>query len=107
VLLLVGAAFHVYGSISTYPVGSEALVWALSGSLASALLAILNLVRAGRPDDKTLAWITFASCLCWAGIAVAFGSAIGNIADPRALWHAISALGLAAFSFRTAVSATR
>ena len=105
VLLLVGAALHVYGSMSIYPIGSEVLVWALSGSLAATLLGVLNLVRVGRPEDKTLAWITFSGCLCWASVAMAFGSAIGDIVDPRVLWHVICALALAAFSFRTAIRA--
>jgi hypothetical protein len=102
-LLLVGGVLHAFGSIYGYRLGSEVLVWALSGSLAAILLAVLNLVRAGRPEDRTLAWITFCGCLCWAAVAIAFGAAIGNVADPRVLWHAISALALAAFSLRTAI----
>jgi hypothetical protein len=102
-LLLVGGALHAFGSISAYPRGSDVLVWALSGSLAAILLAVLNLVRASRPQDRTLAWITFCGSLCWAAVALAFGMAIGNVADPRVLWHAISALVLAAFSVRTAI----
>jgi hypothetical protein len=106
-LLLVGAALHAYGSLASYPLGSAALVWALSGSLAASMLAVLNLVRAGRPRDRTLAWITFVGCLCWAGIALAFGSAIGRVADPRVMWHLICALGLMLLSMRTIVNATR
>ena len=104
VLLLVGAVLHAYGSMSGYPIGSETQVWALSGSLAAALIAVLNLVRAGRSEDRTLAWISFSSSLCWLGIAIAFGAAMDNVADPRVLWHAISALALAGFSFRTAMN---
>jgi hypothetical protein len=44
---------------------------------------------AERPRDRTLAWITFSGCLCRAGIALAFGSAIGRVADPRVMWHVI------------------
>jgi hypothetical protein len=103
VLLLVGAVLHAYGSISSYHVGSTELVWALSGSLAAALTAVLNLVRAGRPGDMTVAWITLAANISWAAVAAGFGVAIGNLIDPRALWHLISALALAAFSMRTVV----
>jgi hypothetical protein len=103
VLLLIGAMLHIYGSISSYPRGSEALVWALSGSLAAALIAVLNLVRVGRPEDRTLAWITFCGSLCWVAVAIAYGAAIGNVSDPRAVWHALSAFVLAGFSFRTAI----
>jgi hypothetical protein len=103
VLLLVGSVLHSYGSISSYPRRSEQLVWALSGSLACGLIAVLNLVRSGRPDDITLAWITFVACLCWCAVAVGYGTAIARPRDPRVLWHGISALALAAFSLRTAL----
>jgi hypothetical protein len=101
VLLLVGAGLHVAGALRTYAIGSEALVWSLSGTLAAGLVAALNLVRAGRPHDHTLAWITLVGSLAWAGVAIAFGAAIGNLFDPRVLWHAITALVLAGFSLRT------
>ena len=100
-LLLIGAVLHSYGSLKTYALGTPVLVWALSGSLAAGLLAVLNLVRSGRDHDKTLAWITLVGGLCWACLACAFGSSIGRVADPRVLWHAICALALAGFSLRT------
>jgi len=102
-LLLVGSVLHAYGSISSYQLGSTELVWALSGSLAGVLTSVLNLVRAGRPQDITLAWITLIASICWAAVAVGFGAAIGNPTDPRVLWHVISALALTAFSVRTVV----
>jgi len=102
-LLLIGAILHAFGSIANYPMRSQTLVWALSGSLAAGLLAVLNLVRVGRPADRTLAWITFFGCLCWVAVAIGFGMAIGDIYDPRPLWHAISAFALALFSLRTAM----
>jgi hypothetical protein len=107
VLLLVGAVLHAYGSISSYRVGSTELVWALSGSLAAALTAVLNLVRAGRPEDITVARITFVASICWAAVAGGFGAAIGNLIDPRVLWHLVSALVLAAFSMRTMVGGSQ
>jgi len=100
-LLLIGAGLHALGALRTYTIGSEALVWSLSGTLAAGLVGVLNLVRAGRPDDHTLAWITLVGSLAWAGVAIAFGAAIGNVFDPRVLWHAITALVLAGFSLRT------
>jgi hypothetical protein len=100
-LLLIGACLHAVGAVRAYPLGSDVLVWSLSGTLAAGLLAVLNLVRAGRPDDHTLAAITLAGSLAWFGIAIAFGAAIGNVVDPRVLWHAIAALALAGFSLRT------
>jgi peptidoglycan/LPS O-acetylase OafA/YrhL len=105
VLLLIGAILHAYGSIRTYAAGTPTLVWALSGSLAAGLLAILNLLRAGRPGDNALAWITFIGCLCWVCLALAFGSSIGRVVDPRVLWHVICAVMLALFSLRMIVGA--
>jgi hypothetical protein len=102
-LLLIGAILHGFGSIANYPARSQILVWALAGSLAAGLLAVLNLVRARRPADRTLAWITFFGSLCWVAVAIGFGVAIGNVYDPRPLWHAITALVLAAFCLRTAL----
>lgn len=103
VLLLFGAVLHAFGSLKTYALGTPILVWALSGSLAAGLLAVLNLVRSGRDNDKALAWITFIGCLCWVCLAFAFGSSIGKIADPRILWHVICALALAGFSLRVII----
>lgn len=93
------------GRIAGYSIGSEVLVWSLSGSLAAGLLAVLNFVRAGRPEDRTLAWITCVGSLGWVAIAVGFGAAIGNVIDLRVPWHAIAALVLAGFSLRTATAA--
>jgi hypothetical protein len=102
-LLLLGAVLHAGGSFAAYNTGSEILVWSLSGSLAAGLLSVLNFVRAGRPEDRVLAWITFVGSLGWVAIAISFGVAIGKISDPRVLWHAICAAVLAAFSARAAL----
>ena len=100
VLLFVAAALHAYGSLVGYPLGSEVLVWALSGTLSAGLIAVLNFVRANRPHDHTLAWIAVGSSLCWAAVALGFGNAIGNLIDPRVLWHVLAALALAGFGLR-------
>jgi len=39
--------------------------------------------------------------------ALAFGSAIGRVADARVVWHVICALGLMLLSLRTIVNARR
>lgn len=103
VMLLVGSVLHAYGSIAFYRLGSVELVWALSGSLAGGLTSVVNLVRAGRPEDTTVAWISLVAAICWAMVAVGFGFAIGNLIDPRVLWHLVCAVALAAFSVSTAV----
>lgn len=103
VLLLVGSALHSYGSISFYKIGSQELVWALSGSLAGGLTAAINLVRSGRPDDISIAWVSCVASVCWVAVAIGFGLAIGNVFDLRVLWHATCALVLGVFSLRTAI----
>jgi len=101
VLLLIGSALHSYGSISSYKLGTPELIWALSGSLAGGLTAAINLVRSGRSDDMPVAWISLVASSCWFLVAIGYGAAIGNVLDPRVLWHAICALALAGFSLRT------
>lgn len=101
ILLLVGALLHGYGTITSYPAGSEVFVWSLAGSLAAGLIAILNLLRRERPGDWALAVICLVASLAWAAVALAFGGAIGNVVDLRVLWHVIAALALAMFSLRS------
>jgi hypothetical protein len=101
-LLAVGGLLHAVGSWKAYAGQPEVLVWSLSASLAALLLAALNLLRVGRRGDRALAWVCAAGCVAWIGVALGFGAAIGHVLDPRALYHAISAAGLAAFSVRSA-----
>lgn len=100
-LLVVGALLHAYGSIDGYPLGSEVLLWSLSGSLAISLAAATNLLRVHRPGDRPLAGLALAGAVGVVAIAFGFGATIGNVVDPRALWHAVCGLALAAFSLRT------
>ena len=51
-LLVVGGLLHALGSWTAYRNAPPELLWALSGSLAALLLAALNLLRAGRPQDR-------------------------------------------------------
>ncbi len=97
-LLVVGAAGHTVGTIMWTQPMSGIFIWSLGSALAAALLAMLNIVRAGRPEDKTLAAITLIGTACWAFIALGFGASIGNLLDPRALFHTLVALVLVIFS---------
>ena len=99
VLLLAFGAMHAYGSVTAYAFLTPELVWALSASGLSILIAVLNFIRAGRPEDRTLAWICFAGCIILAIIALAFGASIGKLA----VLHALAAVVLAGFSFRSAI----
>ena len=83
------------------PFMSGMFVWSMGSSIAAALLGALNIVRAGRSDDTTLAAITTVGTVAWVFVALAFGKSIGNLLDPRALGHAITATVLAIFGALT------
>lgn len=83
-----------------------ALLWALSASFAVLLLAAVNLLRAGRPGDRALAWVSLTGCLVWIGFVVQFGILIGNVLDFRPLIHLVLSGVLAVFSLRTALRST-
>ena len=106
-LLVVSGLLHALGSWTAYRNSPPVLVWALSGSLAALLLAALNLLRAGRPRDLSLAWICLGGCVAWIVVSVSFGRVIGNLLDPRPLIHASIAVLLAGMSVRTLQRATR
>jgi hypothetical protein len=103
-LLVIGALLHGYGAYLAYPTLTSELVWAWSGSAAALLLAAINLLRANRPDDHALAWISLGGCLLWIGIVGAFAATLPNPIDPRPLYHLIVTFVLAALSLRTALS---
>jgi hypothetical protein len=94
-LLIVGSLLHGMGSIRAYASEPTTLVWALSATMAGLLLGTINLVRAGRPGDRALAWICVCGCIAWVGQSIAFGVSIGSPLDPRVLIHAINASALA------------
>jgi hypothetical protein len=104
---VVGGLLHAVGSWHAFHNDPSQLVWTLSGSLAALLVAALNLLRAGRPTDRPLAWVSFFASLAWFAVAVGFGAAIGHLADPRALIHAVNAAVLAGLSLRTLVRGRR
>jgi uncharacterized membrane protein YjjB (DUF3815 family) len=99
-LLLIGGLLHGMGSLQGYGKNHEMLLWALCASLAVLLLAAINLLRVGRPQDRALAWISFLGCIGWLVAAIAFGRLIGNIFDFRPLTHEIITIVLAIFSLR-------
>ena len=103
-MLIIGAVLHTFGTLTGYPTWSELWVWSLGASLASALIGAVNLLRLYRPGDRALALICGVSALLWAAVALAFGAAISNIADPRVVWHAVAAGGLGVLAPRQALS---
>ena len=101
VLLILAACGHTVGTILWTQPMSGIFIWSLGSSLAGLLLGALNIVRAGRPEDNTLAAITTIGTACWALVAWAFGISIGNVLDPRPLGHTIISLVLIVFGVVT------
>jgi hypothetical protein len=97
VLLILGACGHTIGTLVLLQPGSGIFIWSLGSSLAATLLGVLNIVRAGRPDDRTLAAITAVGSACWALLALGFGLSINNVLDPRPAGHFVIALVLTIF----------
>jgi hypothetical protein len=79
------------------------LFWSLAAGAITFLLAALNFMRAGRPCDPVLAWVTLAGTLCQLAITLRFGVLIGNMLDPRVIFFSLVSLGLAGFGVRTAL----
>ena len=97
-LLILGACGHTAGTILWLEPMSGTFIWSLGSSLAAFLLGPLNLVRAGRPEDRTLATVTLVGTAAWFLVALAFGKSIGNVWDPRAVSHMAASAGLVIFS---------
>lgn len=97
-LLVLASAGHTVGTILWTQPMSGIFIWSLGSSLAGALLGTLNIVRSGRPEDKTLAAITAVGTACWALVTFGFGKSIGNLLDPRPLSHIVISLVLVIFS---------
>jgi len=106
-ILILGAIGHGIGSYLGYKHEPVTMLWAFNASFAGLLVASINLLRAGRPVDRPVAWIALLGSLALAASAIAFGVLIGNVFDPRPLVHAIAALALAAFSLKALLSVNR
>lgn len=94
-ILFIGAALHAYGSFLAFPEKGPALVWSLGSSGFAILLAGLCLVAAWRPSDIPLAALSILGCAGWVAVVIAYGVSIGNPADPRVLYHAVTGVVLA------------
>lgn len=101
VLLVLASLGHTLGTLTLLPAWSGMWVWSLGAALAGLLLGALNIVRAGRPGDTTLAVLTTVGTLCWALTALAFGRSIGNLLDPRVMGHVVISSVLVIFGLLT------
>jgi hypothetical protein len=106
-IVILGSFGHSAGSVLAYKHEPVTLLWALSTSMLWQLIAAINVLRTFRPDDRPLAWIAFAWSVAMAISALIFGVLIGNVFDLRAVVNVFVSLGLAAFSLKTAMRATR
>jgi hypothetical protein len=104
-VLVLGGIGHGMGSYLGYRHEPVTMLWSLNASALAFIVAALNLLRAGRPEDRPLAWIAFSGSLFLAASAFTFGALIHNVLDPRPTMHYIAALALAGFSLKTALSA--
>lgn len=103
-ILVLGGVLHGVGSYLGYRHEPITMFWALNATALTLLIAALNLLRMERPGDRPLAWIAFVSSLAWTVGACVFGMLIGNVLDPRALVHGLTALVLAIFSLKAALA---
>ncbi|MBV8895569.1 MAG: hypothetical protein JO051_03580 [Acidobacteriaceae bacterium] len=101
VLLLFGGCGHTAGTLLWLPAMSGMWVWSLGAALAVLLLGALNLVRAARPHDRTIALIAVVGTAIWAVLALAFGKSINNLLDVRALVHFVNSAVLVFFGILT------
>ena len=97
-LLVFACCGHTVGTFLWTQPMSQIFIWSLGSSLAGWLPGTLNIARAGRPDDKTLAIITGVGTACWALVTFGFGRSIGNVFDARVLGHVVISIILVIFS---------
>jgi hypothetical protein len=100
VLLMLGGVGHTLGSFKAYEAEPMMLLWSLCASLFVFFFAAVNLVRAGRPGDKTLAGICLVGGVCWIAASLRFGMLIGNVWDFRPLIFAVITVGCACGRWR-------
>lgn len=100
-LLVVNGLFHALGAWNANHGKPGVLLWALTGSLAAFLIAAINLLRAERPHDRPLAWLSLAGSMAWLAVALIVGKLAGNFLDARVVSNALNAVVLAAMSIRS------
>jgi hypothetical protein len=106
-LMVISALLHAMGSYKVYKAQPMTLLWAETGGLAELLLAALNLLRAGRPGDRSLAWVSALGCAAWLVAVFAFGRLIGDMLNFRILIQAAVTFVLLVFSLRSALGTSQ
>lgn len=100
-LILFAAAHGFIGSPATYGWSSPQAVWSFSGTIAAWMIAAVNILRAGRPGDRSLAVVALAGAVAWIGLIVWLASLSGAFSDIRMVLHIGAGTGLAIFSVRS------
>ena len=102
VLLAVLSAGHGFiGVLLARPLMDSYTVWAFSGSVAAWAIAVLNWLRAGRPDDIVIAVWAVAGALTWGLMMIWLGVAADMIQDIRIWLFLLVSGGLMVFGLRT------
>jgi hypothetical protein len=102
-LLILGGIGHTIGSLHFYKSDQMTLLWSLCASLFVFLFGAVSFIRAGRPQDRALAWVCLVAGICWIAASLRFGLLIGNLLDFRPLIFGVLTLGLCAFCLRALI----
>jgi len=94
VILMIGGLLHGYGSFASYEAGSTALVWSLGSAAFAVFLGALAFHANRRPAERGFIAILIVGLAAWFVTVLGFGLAIGNVVDPRVLYHLVVAAGL-------------
>ncbi len=89
-----GGLGHLGGTIAGYAPGTEEFVWSLSASGFVFLIVFLHTLRITRGNDRSVTVVSAVATVAWIGLALAFGAAVGDVADVRVLVHAGLSLAL-------------
>jgi uncharacterized BrkB/YihY/UPF0761 family membrane protein len=100
VLLALGGLAHLGGTFAGYEAGTEMFVWSVSATAFVFTIVFLHVLRILRPSDLPVAYAAVVTTIVWIVIALGFGSAVGDVADPRALTHVIISAALLLFAVR-------
>ena len=100
-LLILGGVGHTLGSFKAYGAEPMMLLWSLCAGLFIFFYGAVNLVRAGRPEDKALAWVCLLGGVGWIAASLRFGVLIGNVTDARPMIFVVITLGLCGMCLRT------
>jgi hypothetical protein len=84
-LMVATALLHSYSAWSAYHSQHELLLWSLAAGLAQLYLAGMNLIRAERRHDLSLARLCVAGNLTWLVVVICYAGLIGHFFDPRVL----------------------